>query len=73
MRVGFTATYLFHFVAGIVDTATRMPVGAPLVTSTADPRLKIVLGIVFLLFISGASWQVVKLRAELRKQKIKNT
>ncbi|HKC68320.1 MAG TPA: hypothetical protein VKG26_08825 [Bacteroidia bacterium] len=73
MRVGFTTTYLFHFVAGIVDTVTRVPVDAPLVTSTADPHLKIVLGIVFLSFISGASWQVVKLRTGLRKQKIKNT
>ena len=64
--VAYTVTYLFHFVAGITETLTRVPVGTPWASSPADPNLKIVLGAVFLLFAAGAGLQVLTLRAALR-------
>ncbi|HXU27110.1 MAG TPA: hypothetical protein VN698_07750 [Bacteroidia bacterium] len=66
VMVAYTATYLFHFVAGITETVTRVPVAAPWASGPADPKLKLVLAAVFVLFIVGVSLQVVKLRAALR-------
>jgi len=60
--VGYTATYFFHLLAGITETTTRLPVHAPWASGPADPRLKIVLGAVFLLFVVGATLQVLALR-----------
>jgi|ERR1700757_2262849 len=64
--VAYTFTYLFHLVAGVTETLTRVPVAAPWASSPADPKLKVVLGLVFLLFVIGATRQVLSLRAALR-------
>lgn len=64
--VSYTATYLFHFVAGITETLTRVPVTAPWASSPTDPKLKLILGSVFLLFVLGATLQVLALRKTLR-------
>jgi uncharacterized membrane protein len=64
--VAYTFTYLFHLVAGITETTTRLPVATPWASSPADSKLKIVLGVVFLLFAIGAILQVLSLRATLR-------
>jgi len=66
--VAYTVTYLFHLVAGITETTTRLPVGAPWASSADDLHLKIVLGVVFLLFVLVASLQVLALRATLHNK-----
>ena len=65
--VAFSFTFFLHLVPGISETATRLPVGAPMATGPDDPHLKLALGICFLLFLLGATAQVVALRRQFRK------
>ena len=60
--VAYSMTFFFHLVPGITETATRLPVDAPLASGPKDPHIQMVLGICFLLFLIGATLQVRKLR-----------
>jgi uncharacterized membrane protein len=60
--VSYTATFLFHLIPGVVETTTRLPVGAPLIKDREGPELQAATGILFLLFLIGATLQVLRLR-----------
>ncbi|MDB4973625.1 MAG: hypothetical protein JWN48_1966 [Myxococcaceae bacterium] len=60
--VGYSATFFFHWVPTLTETATRLPAGAPLVSSPDDPGLQNAIGVVLLLFLVGAALQVRRLR-----------
>jgi uncharacterized membrane protein len=66
--VAYSMTFFFHLVPGITETATRLPVDAPLASGTDDPHIQMAVGVTFLLFLIGVIWQVRKLRTLLRKQ-----
>jgi len=58
----YTLTVFFHFIPGITETFTRMPLGAPLFSSPGDPNLQKVVGIVFIVFALIIWLQVRRLR-----------
>lgn len=62
--VGYSLTFFFHLVPAVNETATRLPLGAPLAASPEDPALQIVAGLLFLGFLGGAALQVRRLRRE---------
>jgi uncharacterized membrane protein len=62
--VGYSATFFFHLIPTITETSTRLPVGSPLVKDRDGPELQAVSGILFVLFVIGATLQVRRLRAE---------
>lgn len=62
--VGYSATFFFHLIPAITETSTRLPVGAPLVTTRDGPELQAAAGVVFLAFLIGATLQVRRLRAQ---------
>ena len=62
--IGYTATFLFHMIPAITETSTRLPLGAPLLPNADAPELKTATGILFMLFLIGAAYQVWRLRAE---------
>jgi uncharacterized membrane protein len=64
--VGYSTTFFFHIVPGVTETATRLPLGAPLASSPDDPNIQMTLGICFVLFLIGATLQVVSLRRKLQ-------
>jgi uncharacterized membrane protein len=64
--LSYSLTFFFHFIPGVTETFTRLPVGQPLFTSPEDPRLQPVIGSLFLLFLAGATLQVLRLRAARR-------
>ncbi len=64
--VSYSATFFFHWIPAITETSTRLPLGAPLVTSAEAPELKAVTGALFVLFLIGATLQVRRLRASPR-------
>jgi uncharacterized membrane protein len=66
ITVGLSMTFFFHLVPAITETATRLPLDAPLASSPDDPNIQMAVGICFVLFVVGAVLQVRKLRAELR-------
>jgi uncharacterized membrane protein len=61
--IGYSLTFFFHIVPGITETATRLPLDAPLAASPDDPGIQMWIGISFVLFLIGATLQARKLRA----------
>ena len=62
--VAYSLTFFFHMIPGFTETATRLPVGAPLATGDADPGLQTVIAVAFLAFLVGAACQVRALRRQ---------
>jgi len=65
--VSYSATFLFHMIPGITETTTRLPLGAPLLPSADAPALQAASGVLFVLFLIGATLQVLRLRAGHRR------
>lgn len=66
--VSYSATFFFHWIPTVVETTTRLPVGAPLITNRDGPELQAATGVLFLLFLIGATLQVLRIRARNRPQ-----
>lgn len=60
--VSFSATFLFHWIPAITETSTRLPLGSPLLASADAPELQMAAGLLFVLFLVGATLQVLALR-----------
>ncbi|HSD40010.1 MAG TPA: hypothetical protein VLC92_21100 [Rhodocyclaceae bacterium] len=61
--VSYSATFFFHWIPAITETTTRLPLGAPLLPDAEAPELKVVTGVLGLLFLIGAYLQVRRLRS----------
>jgi uncharacterized membrane protein len=64
--ISYSLTFFFHIVPGITETATRLPLDAPLASNPEDPRIKMAIGICLALFLIGATLQVRRLRLRVR-------
>ena len=62
--VSYSATFFFHWIPTVVETTTRLPVGAPLITNRDGPELQAATGVLFLLSLIGATLQVLRLRGQ---------
>jgi hypothetical protein len=60
--VCYTLTFFFHIIPGVTETATRLPLAAPLASSPEDPGIQKVIGVCFVLFVLGAAVQVRRLQ-----------
>jgi hypothetical protein len=60
--VSYSMTFFFHMIPSVVETTTRLPLGAPLVASPEAPELQKTIGAFFVAFLIGATMQVMKLR-----------
>jgi uncharacterized membrane protein len=61
--VSYSLAFFFHFIPGTVETLVRLPAGAPYLANPDDPKAQPIVGFFFLLFLIGATLQVVRLRA----------
>ena len=61
--ISYTLTFLFHMIPAVTETTTRLPLGAPLLASADAPSPQKAAGILLVLFLLGAAWQVRRLRA----------
>lgn len=61
--LAYSLTFFFHFIPGVNETFTRVPVGAPLFSGPDDPALQKVVGVLFVIYLIGAGLQVWRLRA----------
>jgi hypothetical protein len=66
--VSYSATFFFHLIPGITETVTRLPLGAPLVTSREAPALVAAIATLFVAFLIGATLQVWQLRERRRRK-----
>lgn len=64
--VSYSATFFFQMIPLFTETATRLPVGAPLASSPEAPGLQAAIGAVFVIFLIGATLQVRRLRTATR-------
>ena len=62
--VSYSATFLFHLIPGITESATRLPYGAPLLASAEAPELQAAAGVLGLVFMVCAFLQVRHLRGK---------
>jgi uncharacterized membrane protein len=60
--VGYSMTFFFHFIPAITETATRLPIDAPLASGPDDPGVQMAVGICFILFLIGSTLQVLRIR-----------
>jgi uncharacterized membrane protein len=64
--VGYSATFFFNWIPTVAEGTTRLPPGKPLFPNADAPEIAGITGFLFLLFLIGATLQVLKLRAQLR-------
>jgi len=62
--ISYSATFLFHMIPAVTETATRLPPGAPLVDSPDSPTLKAIYLVLLITFLIGAILQSMRLRDE---------
>jgi uncharacterized membrane protein len=60
--VAYSATFFFHLIPGITETSTRLPLGAPLLSSQEAPELQAATAVLFVGFLIGAALQVRRMR-----------
>ncbi|RZA29044.1 MAG: hypothetical protein EOP92_38090 [Lysobacteraceae bacterium] len=60
--VSYSLTFFFHMIPGFTETSSRLPVGAPLTSGPDDPNLQLAVGAAFVVFLVGATLQVLRLR-----------
>ena len=53
-----TTSYFFHWIPGIVETTTRLPLSNPLVSSRDAPELQTYVGVAFAIYLLGVSLQL---------------
>ena len=58
--VGYSLALFLHFVPATVETLTRLPAGAPFLSSPDDPKAQPIIGVFFLIFLIGATLQVLR-------------
>ncbi len=61
--VSYTTTFFLHMIPAINETTTRLPPSAPLASGPNDPLILVLVGIALALYIAGAAFQVLRLRA----------
>jgi len=66
--LGYSLAFFLHFIPGTVETLTRLPAGAPYLSHPEDPKAQPIIGAFFLLFLAGATLQVLRRRATSRAQ-----
>jgi uncharacterized membrane protein len=66
--VSYSATFFFHMIPAVTETATRFPLGAPLATDDNAPGLQAAAAVLFVAFLIGATAQVLWLRWSGRPQ-----
>lgn len=71
VTVLYSLTLFFHGIPGVTETFTRLPVGRPLFSGPDDPDLQKVVGVMFVVFLAGAAWQVVQLRRAGRGDRLR--
>ncbi|QKJ29938.1 hypothetical protein HQ865_09275 [Mucilaginibacter mali] len=56
-------TLFLSMVPATVETLTRVPLSGPIAASDQDPIVKTTLGIIFIIFLIGVTYQTLKIKA----------
>lgn len=61
--ISYSLTFFFHMIPAVTESTTRLPLGSPLLPNAEAPELKTITGVMFLLFLIGATLQIRHLKA----------
>lgn len=64
VTLGLSFSFFLHWIPGVTETFTRLPLDAPLFSGPEDPALQPVVGLLFLAFLVGAALQWRRLGRE---------
>ena len=64
--VTYSLTLFFHMIPAVAESATRLPLSAPWLDDPEAPQIQAITGVLFLVFLVGATLQVQRLRAARR-------
>ena len=64
--LGYSLTLFFHWIPGLVETGTRLPLGHPVFSGPEDPTLQALISLGFLLYLAGATVQALRIRRSRR-------
>ena len=64
--IAYSTTFFFHMIPAVNETATRLPIGAPLAAAGEAAALQVVAGLLFLVLLAGLSLQIRRLRTDIR-------
>jgi len=64
--LGNSLTMFFHLVPALTETGTRLPHSHPAFTGPGDPKLQVLFGIGFALYLIGAALQARRIRRNQR-------
>jgi hypothetical protein len=59
--VGYSLALFLHFIPATVETLTRLPAAGPYLAGPEDPKAQPIIGVFFVLFLLGATLQVLRL------------
>ena len=59
----YSMTFLFHWIPGITETTTRLPRSQPIFSSPEAFELQVIAGVLFVIYVAGAAWQVWNLKS----------
>jgi uncharacterized membrane protein len=60
----YSITFFFHMIPAVTESTTRLPLGAPLLPGHEAPELKAITGVMFVIYVIGATLQVRRLKAQ---------
>ncbi len=60
--LGYSLALFLHFIPATVETLTRLPASAPYLANPDDPKAQPIIGFFFLVFLIGATLQLLRLR-----------
>jgi len=60
--LGYSLALFLHFIPATVETLTRLPASAPYLANPEDPKAQPIIGFFFLVFLIGATLQLLRLR-----------
>ncbi|NOT75988.1 MAG: hypothetical protein HOP08_13765 [Cyclobacteriaceae bacterium] len=61
----YSLTFFFHWIPTVTEGFTRLPLDAPLASGPEDPTIQKIVGVIFILFVTGAIMQVRKMKRKL--------
>ena len=60
--VAYSFTFFLHLIPGITETMTRLPLDAPYANNPEDSKIQLTIGVCFIVFLIGVTYQLLKLR-----------
>ncbi|MDX2190897.1 MAG: hypothetical protein SFY32_13645 [Bacteroidota bacterium] len=66
--IAYSFTFFLHLIPGVNETLSRLPLDNPIATGPDDPKVKMAIGVCFVLFLNGVILQVIMIKNKLKNK-----